>query len=261
MGSRDLNGRVAVVTGGSKGMGRAFAEALHEHGVKVALLARASRALDDAAAALGADALGVACDVGDPVSVNNAFARVGERYGQIDIVVNNAAISSLMKVEGATDEAIGRELAVNLAGPIYCTREAIPYLRRTEGDLVFISSESVRLPYPFLGIYAATKGGLEIFSTAMRGELRDCGIRVTTLRAGGVKGGGLTTPWDPAVTAEFRATIERTGHAAFTGRHASKEAMAEALLGVLTLDRDVNVDMIEVRASALRAEAPLSTSS
>jgi len=250
MGSHDLKGKTAVITGGSKGMGRAFAEALHQAGVRVALLARASTELEQAVAALASDAIGIACDIAEPVSVKAAFEQVGRRFGQIDIVVNNAAISSLMKVEAATDGQIQREIAINLAGPIYCTREAIPYLRETQGDLVFISSESVRLPYPYLGIYAATKGGLETFSAAMRSELRDDGIRVTTLRAGGVKGGNLTVPWDPQITAEFRAVIQRTGHAAFTGRHASKEAMAEALLSVLSLDRDVNVDLIEVRASA-----------
>ena len=250
MGSRKLDGRVAVVTGASKGMGRAFATALCRHGARVVLMARGSPELESAAAALGSSAVAIACDVGNADNVRGAFLRAVDRFGGIDILVNNAAMSSLIKVENASDAAIQREIAVNLMGPIYCTREAIPHLRRGQGDLVFISSESVRLPYPYLGIYAATKGGLEVFSAAMRAELRDCGIRVTTLRAGGVSGGQLSKGWDPLVAAEFRATIARTGHAALTGGSASPAAMAEALLGILTLDRDINVDLIEVRASA-----------
>ncbi|MGK2911448.1 MAG: SDR family oxidoreductase [Sphingobium sp.] len=244
-----LEGKVAVVTGASKGMGRMFVSHLIDHGAQVAVLARQSTALDEAGGAYGKKAAAFVCDVADPDSVRTAFDRVAARFGRIDILINNAARTTLTRFETATDAQIAGELGVNLAGPIYCTRAVIPYLRKAGGgDVIFISSESVRMPYPFLGLYAATKGGVETLAAAMRTELREDQIRVTVLRSGGVEGSSLGVDWPEETKAQFFETIQRTGHAAFTGEHASQESIAQALLSVLTLPRDVNVDIIEVRA-------------
>ena len=105
------------------------------------------------------------------------------------------------------------------------------------------------MPYPFLSVYAATKGGLETLMAAMREELREDGIRVTTLRAGAVDGGTGGKDWDPVVKQRFFETIIRTGHAAFSGQPASPESMAEALVRILSMSSDINIDMIEVRAA------------
>jgi short-subunit dehydrogenase len=128
-------------------------------------------------------------------------------------------------------------------------RSAIPHLRRSRGHILSISSESVRLPFPYLSVYAATKGGLEVLSAAIRDEVRADGIRVTVLRSGSVSGSTGGRDWDPEITQTFFATIQQTGHAAFTGDAATPESMAKALVSVLCLPEDVNVDFLEVRAS------------
>ncbi len=248
--NESLLGKYAVVTGGSRGIGQVFARALAAEGARVAVLARQSADLLATAAMLGNHAIAIACDISDPGSVRKAFSQIAETFDHIDIVVCNAGIATLQKIETATDNDIQREFATNLLGPIYCTREAIPQLRKSQGgDILYVSSESVRMPLPYLGPYAASKAGLETFATAMRSELRDEAIRVTILRSGSVEGGGMTAGWNPTLKQEFFAMIEKTGHAAMIGRQAaSKASVAEVLLKILTLPRDVNIDLVEVRA-------------
>lgn len=247
---RPLEGRKVVVTGASRGMGRQFVASLVAQGARVACLARASDELDSVATEHGAGAVPIACDVADPASVNAAITSAAEALGGIDCLVNNAAIFHPFRLEDAHDDQVLRHLAVNLAGPAWCMRAAIPHLRASKGQIISISSESVRMPFPFLSIYAATKAGLETLNAAMRDELREDGIRVTVLRSGSVEGGSGGKDWDPVVTQAFYQTITRTGHAAFTGKAASSVSMADALLSVLTLPPDINIDLIEVRAAA-----------
>jgi NAD(P)-dependent dehydrogenase (short-subunit alcohol dehydrogenase family) len=244
-----LDGRVAIVTGASRGMGSHFVDALVAGGARVACFARASAELDTVAARHAGSAQAFACDVGDPLSVTQAVAAAAVHFGGIDALVNNAAIFHPFRIEQASDEQVRRHVDVNLLGSLWCMRAAIPYLRERKGQVVSISSESVRMPFPYLGVYAATKAAVEALSQALRDELREEGIRVSILRSGSVSGGTGGREWDPAVAREFFATIQRTGHAAFTGDFAEPQSMAEALVALLSLPPDVNVDLMEVRAA------------
>lgn len=246
-----LNGKAGIVTGASKGMGRVFVAELVRQGARVAALARASADLDSLTDEFGAAVLPVACDVADPDDVDRAVAKAAAGLGHVDFLINNAAIFHPFKLEEARVDQVERHIAVNLAGPAWCMRAAIPHLRATQGHIISISSESVRMPFPFLSIYAATKAGLEVLCAAMRDELREDGIRVTVLRSGSVSGGSGGAEWDPDVTQRFFATITRTGHAAFSGHPATPQSMAAALVSVLALPHDVNVDLIEVRGAAV----------
>ena len=244
-----LEGKVAIVTGGSRGMGRHFVETLVAHGARVGCLARASTDLDALATDYGDAVFCVPCDVSDPAAVTAAIDSVAVQFGRLDILVNNAAIFHPFRLEEASDAEVRGHVDINLLGPLWCMRAAIPHLKATRGQIVSISSESVRMPFPFLSVYAATKGGLEVLSAAMREELREDGVRVTILRSGSVEGGTGGRDWDPVVRDRFFATIMKSGHAAFTGRPASPQSMAEALLRVLALPADINIDLIEVRAA------------
>lgn len=247
---RPLEGRKGIVTGASRGMGRHFVASLVAQGARVACLARPSSELDSLGAEFGDAVIPIGCDVADPASVNAEVAEAAAGLGGLDFLVNNAAIFHPFRLEDARDEQVMQHLAVNLAGPAWCMRAVIPHLRASKGQIVSISSESVRMPFPFLSIYAATKAGLETLSAAMRDELREDGVRVTVLRSGSVEGGTGGKDWDPDVTQAFYQTITRTGHAAFTGKAASPQSMADALLSVLCLPADINIDLIEVRAAA-----------
>jgi NAD(P)-dependent dehydrogenase (short-subunit alcohol dehydrogenase family) len=240
---------VAIVTGASRGMGRRMAAALVQAGARVALLARPSDELEQAASALGDAAMPLACDVADPGAVRAAVARTAEAFGRLDVLVNNAAMSGLHLIEEATDEEITREVAVNLLGPIYAMREAIPHMKTAGGgDIVNVSSESVRFPYPYLSLYAATKAGLEMLSTGLRAEVRAAGIRVTILRSGGVADSTMSRSWPADRREAFYKAAKASGNLAMTGGFVPPETMARTLVDVLSLPRELNVDLIEARS-------------
>jgi len=247
-----LDGRLVVVTGASRGMGRRFAEALVAEGARVALFARKSDKLDETAAALGSSALPVHCDVSDPRSVRDAFTIVEREFGGLDILINNAGVSLISKIDEVSDADVQGEVGINLIGPIYMCRSALPLLRRSDGaDIVNISSEAVKLPWPSQSIYAATKAGLEAFTAGLRHEVRKDLIRVTALRAGYVAGGELARHWSEEKTREFFRVSAETGHAKLAGTSGvSPQSMAQALIAILTLPRDVDVDLIELRPTA-----------
>jgi NADP-dependent 3-hydroxy acid dehydrogenase YdfG len=242
-------GQVAAVTGASRGIGREIARALCGAGASVALLARASDDLSAAADECGSQALAVPCDVADPTSVRAAFSLIGAALGRLDMLVNNAAVCSIYKVAEATDVALLQDLSTNLLGPILCVRAAIPMMIEAGGgDIVSISSEAVRFPMPHLAVYAATKGGLEVFSAGLRSELRPHGIRVSVLRSGNVAGTGITARWAVPDAEAFFAAMKASGAAAETGTGGSPVSVARAVLHILSTPRDVNVDVMELRS-------------
>jgi len=246
-----LAGKKAVVTGASRGMGRHLAEALAAEGAAVALLARPSDALTAAAAAIeGACAVG--CDIGNRAEVAAAIEQAGRTLGGIDILVNNAVFATINRIEDLAYAEVEAQIAVNLAGPIYTCRAAIAWLRKSAGaDIVNISSEGVKLPMPYLSVYGATKAALEHFTAALRAELRPDLIRVSVLRSGAVAGGSIGRDWDEAKFARFLDALVKSGHAEMNGANpAPAELMAEGLIGLLTLPRAVNVDLIELRPTA-----------
>jgi len=247
-----LNGKVVIVTGGSRGMGRRFVEALVANGAKVACLARASADLDGLAAEFGASVAAIACDVASSTEVNAAIAEAAKRFGKIDALVNNAAIFHPFAIEDATDDHVRQHIDINLTAIVWLTRAAIPHLKKTRGQIISISSESVRLPFPTLALYAATKAGVETLSAGLRDELRADGVRVSVLRSGSVAGGTGSRSWAPGAGAAFMERIKKSGHLAFTGEAASPQSMAQALLALLTLPADVNVDLMEARAAAAK---------
>jgi NAD(P)-dependent dehydrogenase (short-subunit alcohol dehydrogenase family) len=191
----DVAGRVAVVTGASKGIGVSIARSLHAAGMSLALIARSEAPLVALAGELGQNCLAVRCDVGDPDSVRAGFAAIDARFGRLDALVNNAGVIGMSLLAEADDTFVATQVAANLLGPIYCSRAAIPLLLAAGGgDIVNISSRSVELARPYLSVYAATKGGLETFSRTLAAEVRPQGIRVSAIRVG-------PTASDPAVEA------------------------------------------------------------
>ena len=148
-----LAGKVAVVTGASKGMGRHFVAALVRAGMRVACLARPSDELDSLADAFGDAVLALPCDVSSSEAVNAAIARTAEHFGRIDIVVANAAIFHPFGFEEGSDEIIRSHIDINILGVAWLIRAAIPHLRETRGQIVAISSESVNMPFPMLALY------------------------------------------------------------------------------------------------------------
>jgi NAD(P)-dependent dehydrogenase (short-subunit alcohol dehydrogenase family) len=210
-----LDGKVAVVTGASSGSGVGIAQRFTEEGATVFMLARGKERLEATAASFGERAIPVPTDLGDPDSVRAAFAEVQNRFGKLDILINNAAIYRPTPVEKLSDLDIAQTFNTNLLGVVYTCREAIPLMRAAGcGDIVNVSSESTIDPFPYLSVYVASKAGLEAFTPILAEEVRDDDIRVTTLVQGtaqGPGGGTLDFQWDPEMAAMAGETWTKLG--------------------------------------------------
>ena len=195
-------GKNIVITGAGSGLGRAVARRLAADGDTIILLGRTLSKVEAVANELGEPSFAVKCDVASPNSVRTAFARIAERHATIDVLINNAAVYQPLLVKDATDEQIGTALMTNFAGPIYCSRSAIPMMERG-GHIINVSSETVMLPHAMFALYQGSKSGLERFSEALRAELMPDGIRVTVVRAGAMMDENSAWKVDPNVVRRF----------------------------------------------------------
>ncbi len=174
--------RVALITGPSSGIGKATTEMLAEHGADVALVARSEGALTEVASnaeGQGVDSLVLPTDVSEEDEVKAAIDRIMAEFGQIDIVVNNAGVAGPNTVEEMPTEAYRKMINVNLTGVFFVTRETIPHLRETHGNLIFIGSMAGEYPRPTMPVYAATKWWIRGFGLSLSGRLGEDDVGVT----------------------------------------------------------------------------------
>lgn len=187
-----LDGQVAIVTGASKGIGAAIARGLGEFGAQVVVSSRNQEAVDAVAASIseqGGEAEGIACHMGDGPAIQELVDRTVERFGGIDIVVNNAAVNPAFGPLAEMTEAVfDKIMAVNLKGPLLLCQRAYPHMKaRGGGAIVNISSISGLTPDPGLGLYGTSKAGLILMTQAMAREWGPDGIRANVLCPGLVK--------------------------------------------------------------------------
>jgi NAD(P)-dependent dehydrogenase (short-subunit alcohol dehydrogenase family) len=181
--------RVAVITGGSRGLGLLMARELAAEGARLAILARDPAELDlarrELAALGGLRVLALPCDVGDQEEVRWAINAVVERFGRLDILVNNAGVIQVGPLEHMTVEDFEEAMRVHFWGPLYATLAAVPHLRRRgNGRIVNISSIGGRVAIPHLAPYSASKFALVGLSDGLRAELAKEGVYVTTVCPG-----------------------------------------------------------------------------
>ena len=186
----DLTGRVAIVTGGTRGIGRAIASSLIEAGAKVAITARNEKDLAGAIARLNqntTNAAGYACDVRDYEQVKSTVAQIAADFGGIDILINNAGIGLFASVESMSVEDFRAVLETNVFGVFYCCHEVIPVMKqRGGGYIINISSLAGANPHAEMAAYNASKFGLNGFSEALMQEVRHDGIKVSYIMPGSV---------------------------------------------------------------------------
>jgi 3-oxoacyl-[acyl-carrier protein] reductase len=215
-----LDGRVALVTGASGGIGAAVARSLADEGVRLGL---ASRSGSD----LGIEgAVAQPCDVRDAVAMAALVERVVETFGGLDILVANAGVGAYGPFLELDPEHLEEMIDVNVKGTIYAVRAALPHLLKSDGaDIVTVASEAGRRGLPFEAVYCASKFAQVGFTRALDHELREQGVRCTNVCPGGVATdfamGRGRTPEMPALQGMMRA-----------------EDVAEAVLFVLTRPRN-----------------------
>jgi 3-oxoacyl-[acyl-carrier protein] reductase len=186
-----LNGKTAFVTGGSRGIGLAIARAFLDQGANVAVTARSEETASRAAAELQGNApervLGIAADVRSYADVERAMSSTVQRFGGLDVVVNNAGIGGFSPVGDMSLDNWHGIIDTNLTGVFFCCRAALPHLRaRGGGWIINVSSLASKNPFPSGAAYCASKAALNAFSEALMQEVRYEGIRVAYVLPGSV---------------------------------------------------------------------------
>lgn len=185
----ELSGKVAIVTGGTKGIGRGIAEALVREGVNVCLGARSREEIDETVrdlCALG-KVTGMVCDVRNQTQIKSLFELTELEFGGVDILINSAGIGIFAPVEEMPPEDFRAVLETNLFGVFYCCHEVIPLMKKRGGGYIInISSLAGANPHPQMAAYNASKFGLNGFSEALMQEVRHSGIKVSYIMPGSV---------------------------------------------------------------------------
>src|SRR5918994_3748408 len=187
----ELKGKVAIVTGGTKGIGRAIADALVREGVNVCISARSRNEIDETLEALCAlkagNATGIVSDVCNYSQVKPLFELTVGQFGGLDILVNNAGIGLFQTVEEMSPEYFRSVIETNLFAVFYCCHEAIPLMKqRGGGYIINISSLAGANAHPRMAAYNASKFALNGFSEALMQEVRHDGIKVSYVMPGSV---------------------------------------------------------------------------
>jgi NAD(P)-dependent dehydrogenase (short-subunit alcohol dehydrogenase family) len=184
----DFHDRVAIVTGGTRGIGRAVAEGLVAAGAKVAVASRKADACKETEAHLvgmGGEAIGVPTNMSDLDAVDALVAATAERFGRIDILINNAATALTEPLGELTPSAYGKVMDVNLRGPVFLAQDALPYLKASPcASIVNVISAGAFLFASTQAPYSAAKAALYSFTKSMAAAWAPFGIRVNALAPG-----------------------------------------------------------------------------
>ena len=234
---------VAIVTGGSKGIGLAIARAFLDRGMQVTITGRNERDLERAQERLagGARVLALAADVRDPADAQRAIDETVSRFGGLDVLVNNAGVGRFAHVADMTIDTWREVIDTNLSGVFYCTHAALPQMRRRGGGyIVNISSLAGKNAFTGGAAYCASKAGLNAFSEALMQEVRYDNIRVSYVMPGSVAT-GFAHPGSPGLSGEGKDDWKLTS-----------EDVARVVVDLISHDTRSLASRVELRPSRPR---------
>ncbi|NHN58498.1 MULTISPECIES: SDR family oxidoreductase [Halorussus] len=186
-----LDGKAALVTGASSGIGEAAVHALAHDGADVALAARREKILDEVARTVedeyGVETLVAPTNVRDEDSVEGTVEATVEEFGRLDVLVNNAGLARGDSVEEMTTGEYDTMMETNVDGVFYAARAAVPHVRETKGNLIFVGSFAGKFPRPFNPVYAASKWWVRGFAHSLEGNVGDDGVAVTVVNPSEVR--------------------------------------------------------------------------
>ena len=224
MNTKKLAGKVAVVTGASKGIGADIAKQLAAEGAAVAVNYASSKEgadrVVDEITKLGGKAIAVQADVAKKKDVERLFAETKKALGQLDILVNNAGVYRFEPLEAVTEKEFNRQFNTNVLGLILATQEAVKYFGTEGGSVINIGSNATKLTPPMSVVYTATKGAVNMITRVLAKELGPKNVRVNSINPGGVE------------TEGFHAL-------GFAGSDFEKQMIAQTPLGRLGQPRDI----------------------
>ena len=207
-----LSGKVAVVTGASKGIGAAIATHLAAQGAAVVVNYASSKAGADKVVAqitsAGGKAIAVQGDVSRQADINRLFSETKQAYGHVDVLVNNAGIYEFGPLENLTEQHFHKQFNLNVLGLLLTTQEAVKHFPTTGGSIVNISSVVGRHPVAGASVYSATKGAVDAITKSLAKELGPKKIRVNSLNPGMIETEGLHTAG--FAESDFRKQLEAT---------------------------------------------------
>ncbi len=193
--SGKLNGKVAIATGASKGIGAAIAKHLAAEGAAVTVNYSASKDAAERVVAeivkAGGKAVAVKADVADAAQVKALFAETKKAYGKLDILVNNAGIYDFQPIEDFTEDNFHRQFNINVLGTLLATQEAVRYFGAEGGSVINLSSVVSANPLPGAGVYSATKAAIDALTKSHAKELGARKIRVNSIAPGGTETEGV----------------------------------------------------------------------
>ena len=194
---KKLNGKVAVVTGASKGIGASIAKDLAAEGASVVVNYASSKAGADKVVAeitaAGGKAVAVQGDVAKKADIDRLFAETKKAYGHVDVLVNNAGIYEFAPLENITEEHFHKQFNLNVLGLLLTTQEALKYFNPAGGTVVNVSSLVSTMAPPNGSVYSATKGAVDVITGSLSKELGARKIRVNAVRPGLVETEGTQT--------------------------------------------------------------------
>lgn len=227
----NLIGKVAIVTGSTKGIGRAIAERMVNEGANVVVTARTRADVDTVSEHLGDNAVGITSDVADPASCQELVERAVERFGRLDVLVNNAGLGIFKPISDMSIEEWRRQVDVNLGGVFYCSKAALPHLSASgDGYIINVGSLASRNTFAGGTGYNASKFGLLGMTEAMMLDVRYDDVRVSIVMPGSVN-----TPFNDHEVAPER------------GWKLEPDDCALAVMQLLEYPKEAHVSRVEMR--------------